>query len=149
MTGDSSEEKPHVGVVSLVTPDGPLTTVVSGRVVSTRNVRVVAAPVLPTVSTARTWNVRAPSTRAAVVCGDVQPANAAPSTRHSNVAPASEEKAKVGVLSLVAPVGPLLIVTAGAVMSITIARLAGAPGLPAASVARISTVWLPSLRTTE
>ena len=31
VTGDSLEEKPHVGVVSLVAPDGPLTIVVSGR----------------------------------------------------------------------------------------------------------------------
>ena len=50
------------------------------------------------------------------------------------------------MLSFVGPVGPLLMVTVGAVRSITIARLAAAPWLPAASVARMSTVWLPSVK---
>ena len=52
-TGDSLEENVQVGVVSLVAPDGPLTIVVSGRVVSTRIVRVVAALWLPAASVVR------------------------------------------------------------------------------------------------
>ena len=42
-----------------------------------------------------------PCASAAVVNGEVHAANAAPSTRHSNVAPASEVNVKVGVVSLV------------------------------------------------
>ena len=49
----SSSEKVQVGVVSLVGPDGPLAIVVSGSVVSTRIVRVVAALWLPAASVVR------------------------------------------------------------------------------------------------
>ena len=88
----------------------------------------------------------APAASAAVVCGDVQPAKAAASTRHSNVAPASEENANVGVVSLSGLLGPLEIVVSGAVVSTMNVCVAGlASVLPAASVARTWNVWLPSL----
>ncbi len=65
-------------------------------------------------------------------------ANAAASMRHLKVEPVSvESKEKVGVLSLVAPVGPAVIVVFGAAVSTVKSREAGDRSvLPAASVAR-------------
>ena len=88
-----------------------------------------------------------------VVHGLVQLPHAAESTRHSNVEPASlESNAKVGVASLVVPVGPDVIVVSGAVVSgggpaATVnERVAGvASVLPATSVARTATECAPSL----
>jgi hypothetical protein len=66
---------------------------------------------LPTGSVPRTSNVCAPSASDAVVSGEEQEAQTAPSTRHSKVDPASlAEKVNVGVESLVGPDGPLSIV---------------------------------------
>ena len=109
----------NVGVLSLVVepPAGPPVIVVSGAAVSTVNVRdagVGSVPFGPL--TARTSNVCEPSVSAAVVNGVVQAANAAASTRHSNVTPPSFElNVNVGVLSLVdePPAGPLSIVVSG------------------------------------
>ena len=103
----SVEVKENVGVLSLVGPEGPAVIVVSGGVVSTVNDRLAGdASVLPAASVARTSNVCAPSARAAVVNADQQDANAAASTRHWKVEPASVEvKENVGVLSLVGPDG--------------------------------------------
>ena len=101
---------------------------------------------LPAASVARTSNVCEPSASAAVVNGDVQDAKAAASTRHSNVEPASVEvNVNVGVLSLVEPRGPAVIVVSGAVVSTREAcSVAGvASMLPAASVARTSNVCAP------
>ena len=75
------------------------------------------ASVLPAASAARTSNVWAPLASAGVVCGEVQVTNAAPSTRHWKVASASLENVKVGVESFVVPVGPVLIVVSGGVVS--------------------------------
>ena len=69
---------------------GVVITGAAGAAVSTVRPRATAAPVFPAPSMARTWNVRAPSASVAVVCGEPHVANAALSTRHSNVAPASE-----------------------------------------------------------
>ena len=50
--------------------------------------------------------------------GEVQATNAAPSIRHSNVAPASPvTNSKLGVASPVVPVGPLVIVVSGTLSS--------------------------------
>ena len=84
----------------------------------------------------------------------MQSAQAAESTRHSKTEFASVAvKANVGVLSLVVPVGPDVIVVSGAVVSAGGAvptvneRVAGeASVLPATSVARTATLWAPSLR---
>ena len=78
-------------------------------------------------------------------CGDVQaayvPTPAGVSSLHSNVAPASDEKAKDGEVPFVAPVGPPVIVVSGATVSTVNERVAGeASGLPAASVARTENV---------
>jgi hypothetical protein len=84
----------------------------------------------------------------------VQSAHEAESTRHSKTEFASVAvKANVGVLSVVVPVGPEVIVVSGAVVSAggavpTVnARVAGeASVLPATSVARTETLWAPSTR---
>ena len=123
-TAPASEVNAKVGVVSLVVPFGPDVIVVSGAVVSgggvvpTVNERVAGvASVLPASSVARTATVCGPLDSAAVVHGLVQSAHAPESTRHSNTAPASDVKAKVGVLSVIVPVGPEVIVVSGAVPS--------------------------------
>jgi hypothetical protein len=83
--------------------------------------------------------------RAARVFGDVQLAKAAESTRHWNVEPDSDEvNAKVGVESLVGPLGPELIVVFGAWVSTVKLRLAGLwSTFPWESEARTSKVWGP------
>jgi hypothetical protein len=80
------------------------------------------------------------------VCGLVQVPQLPPSTRHSKVEPGSEAlKVKVGVVPLVGLAGPLSIVVFGAVRSIVHVKLAGdASVFPAASVARVSKVCVPS-----
>ena len=76
-----SLENANVGVESLVGPLGPESIVVSGAVASTENERVAGVPsTLPAASVAWTAKVCAPSPSAAVVCGDVQLANAPPSS---------------------------------------------------------------------
>ena len=140
----------NVGVESLVVPVGPAVMVVSGGVVSevsTVNARLAGvASVLPAASVARTSKVCAPRLNAPVVNGDVHGANAAASTRHSNVEPASVAvNEKLGVVSLVTPLGPAVIVVSGAVVSTVNDRLAGVGSmLPAGSIARTSKVCAPS-----
>ena len=75
----------------------------------------------------------------------VQAANAAPSTLHASVAPASAETANAGVVSLVSAPGAAVNAAAGAVRS-TVHVYAADPALPAASVARTVTVCAPSAR---
>src|SRR5918998_2191183 len=85
----ASLENPNVGVESPVSPVGPESIVVCGAAVSTVIARLAGlASVLPAASVARTSNVCAPSDNAPVVCGDVQAAKAAVSTRHWKFAPA-------------------------------------------------------------
>src|ERR671914_763962 len=140
----ASLENPNVGVESFVSPVGPESIDVCGAAVSTVIARLAAAPVLPAASVARTSNVCAPSDNAPVVCGEVQAAKAAASTRTWRLPPASLENPNVGVESPVRPVGPESIVACGAAVSTVNARLAAPPVLPAASVARTSNVYAPS-----
>ena len=80
-----------------------------------------------------------------MVSGELQVANSAASRRHSKLAPASLEKVKVGVSSLVGPAGPPSIAVSGACVSTVHVRLAGDPSVfPAASVARTWKVCSPS-----
>ena len=89
-------------------PLSPAMMVVSGGVVSTVNDRLAGeASVLPTPSFARLEHI---IDSVAVVNGEEQDANTTASTRHSKVAPASEVKENVGVLSLVGPDGPAVMV---------------------------------------
>src|SRR5438128_2103778 len=101
--------------------------------------------VLPAPSVARTWKLCEPWLNGDVVCGELHGEKALPSTRHSNVEPASlESKLKVGVLSLVVPVGPPVIVVSGDAVSTLNPRRAGfGSRLPAASAARTSKVYKP------
>jgi hypothetical protein len=92
----------NVGVLSLPGLSAPAVIVVFGAVVSIVKVwDAGVASTLPAASIARTSKAWMPSARAAVVSGDVQAANTAPSTRHWKLAPASLVKLKVGVVSLV------------------------------------------------
>jgi hypothetical protein len=123
----SLEVKANVGVLSFVGPFGPEMILVSGRVVSgggavavfTVTGRVAGVgSVLPAASVARTATAWSPSGSAAVVHGLVHDAHAPESTRQANVDPLSlEVKANVGVLSLVVPLGPEVIVVSGGVVS--------------------------------
>ena len=109
---------------------------------STVNDRLAGeASVLPAASVARTSNVCAPSDSAPVVNGEEQDANAAASTRHSNVEPASVAvKENVGVLSLVGPDGPAVMVVSGGVMSI----VAGVTVIGATPFAEMTVTPLPA-----
>ncbi len=100
-------ENVNVGVESLVEPEGPLSMVVCGAAVSTVNAHEAGVgSTFPAVSVARTSKVCAPSVSDAVVSGVVHELQAPPSTRHSNVEPASSaEKVNVGVESFVGPRG--------------------------------------------
>jgi hypothetical protein len=157
---DSLELNANEALVTEVVPVGPDEIVVSGAVVSgggvvsTVNERAAGeASVLPATSVARTDTLCAPSLRALVVHGLAQLAHDPESTRHSNTELASlAANANVGVLSVVVPVGPDVIVVSGAVVSgggaaLTVKeRVAGdASVLPATSVARTETECDPSL----
>ena len=99
-------------------PEGPESMTVSGAVVST--VKDLVAGVgswFPAESMALTSKVWGPSVSAAIVSGLVQGEKASASTRHSKSAPGSEENSKLGVGSLVVPVGPESIVVSGGVGS--------------------------------
>jgi hypothetical protein len=97
----------------------PASSVVSGAVVSTVNVRAAGVwSVCWVVSVARTSTVYVPSANGPNSRGDVQGAKASALIRHSNVAPASlEENVNCGVVSRVVPLTPLSIVVSGAVVS--------------------------------
>src|SRR5215216_4159806 len=123
----SVDLKPNVGVLSVVAPLGPPVIVVFGGVASTANERLAAvASAFPAGSIARTWNECGPSPSEAVVLGEEQFANAAPSTRHWNVDPGSFDlNPKLGVLSVVRPSGPPVIVVTGGSVSTVNEREAG------------------------
>jgi hypothetical protein len=113
-------ENVNVGVVSSVVPDGPESIDVAGATVSTVKERLAGVgSVLSDASVAWTSNVCGPSSsEGVVVCADVQGPNEPESTRHSKVEFGSlDENEKVGVGSLVRPVGPELIVVWGDVVS--------------------------------
>ena len=80
--------------------------------------------------------------------GEAQDDQPPPSSWHSNVEPPSlAVKVKSGPAELLGSLGCAVIVVFGAVVSIVQVKLAGVGSvLPAASVARTSKVWEPSLR---
>ncbi|HMJ94421.1 MAG TPA: hypothetical protein VK486_01120, partial [Thermoleophilaceae bacterium] len=132
----SGDEKVNVGVESFVGPDGPLSIVVFGAAVSTVKLRDAGvASTFPAGSVARASKLWRPSASEAVVTGVEHEPHAPASTRHSNVEPAwLDEKANVGVASLVGPDGPLSIVVCGAAVSTVRLRDAGvASTFPAGS----------------
>ena len=145
----SVAENANVGVGTFVRPSGPPASAVSGGVVSTVSARTAGeASTFVAGSVARTSNVCAPSARANVA-GELHAANAAPSTRHSNVEPASVAvNANVGVVVFVGPTGPLVIAVSGAIVSTVKVVLAGSGStLPKSSIAWTANVCVPSLRT--
>ena len=76
--------------------------------------------VLPAASVARTWKVCEPTARPEYALGDVQAANAAASSLHSNVEGVSdEEKENEALVSVVVAGGCAVIVVSGAVVSTT------------------------------
>jgi hypothetical protein len=117
--GVSLDVNANVGVESFVGPLGPEVIVVSGAVVSAVNARVAGVgSVFPAGSVARTENVYGPSRSAAGVNGDAQAVYVLPSSEQANVEPVSlAVNENVGVESLVAPVGPAVIVVSGGVTS--------------------------------
>jgi hypothetical protein len=139
------------------TGSGTACTVNVRRAASTPNVEAGLGSALPAWSIARTWNVCVPGPSGGVVNGEAHGVNAPPSMLHSKRDPGSlEVNSKVGVLSLVEPEGPAVIIVSGGVVSpggggggaLTVKpRLAGvASTLPAASRARTSKVCGPGGR---
>src|SRR6185295_18963316 len=122
--------------------DGTAVTVTTGGVVSTVNV-VTPVLALPAASVPRTVTVWLPSASAAAgVNGEVHAANAAASTWHSIVVAPVTVNATLGRLLRVG-LATAVTVTTGATVS-TVNVVAPVPALPAASVPRTVTVWLPS-----
>ena len=106
-------------MVPFVLPVGPLVIVVSGGLVSIVKVLLAGlGSTLKALSVALTSKLWGPSLSAAVVNGEMQLENAAPSIRHSNVAPNSfDENENVGVSSFVVPVGPAVMIVSGGSVS--------------------------------
>ena len=129
-------------------PDGPESISRAGGTVSTVKERKAGlGSVLPAESVALTSKVWGPSVSAARVLGLKQGEKGSVPTRHSKVAPASEENSKLGVASPVGPLGPESIVVSGAVVSTVKVLVAGvASWFPAASSALKVAVWGPSER---
>ncbi len=104
----------------------------------------LAVPMLPTVSMASTSRLCGPSTRGALVNGEVQGANEPPSIRHWAPAAPSTVNTKLGVFVVkFVSLGGTGTVTTGGPVSTTKEKLADAL-LPAASVARTSNEYEPS-----
>src|SRR5688572_14383579 len=104
---------------------------------------------LPTRSMDRTRNSWFPTKRPVYSLGEAHSANGAPSREHPNLEPGSfEEKAKLALVAVVVPLGPLASrVVWGALASTVQVWLTGASVvLPAASVARTSKVCSPLAR---
>src|SRR5436309_16094141 len=122
--------------------------VVSGAVVSMVQLKLAGVrSTLPTVSIARTWKVWLLAATALYRCGLVQAPNAAPSSLHSNVLPASVAvKLKDAEVLFVSVAGLLVMVVSGAVMSTVQLRLAGVGStLPAGSIARTRNTGRPAV----
>ena len=99
------------------------------------------------MSVARTENVYAPSASEFSACGEVHVAyvpvaEPGPSSLHWNVTPISvPENVNWVALVLIVPLGPVLIVVSGVVVSTVKDRVAGVGStLPAASIARTENV---------
>ena len=103
---------------------------------------------LPTGSLACTSNAWRPTGRRPYCFGDRQPTQRLPSSRHRKVEPASfDRNANRGVLFVVFPVGPAVMVVWGVVVSTLKDRSAGVGSVFAAwSAALTSNVCRPSVR---
>ena len=137
----SSALKVNVALVADVLAGGaPPPSVVCGAVVSGSIVHVRTAGVastLPAASVARTRSSRAPSDSPVYVFGELQAANAAPSSEHSNVEPGSlEDSVNVALRDVVVVAGPPAIDVSGASKS-------GAPNVSSSCgrLAEFSRLW--------
>ena len=103
---------------------------------------------LPTASLARTWNWCEPVASAVYWRGDVQAANADPSSEHSKAEPDSlEEKENDALVEVVVAGGAASMVVSGATVSIVHPYCAGvASAFPTPSVARTRNWWVPLAR---
>jgi hypothetical protein len=146
----------NVATMSVVLVGGAEVIVVCGGVVSgactVHEWLAGVASTFPAASRARTWKVWAPAATVYVL-GVVQPANAEPSSEHSNVDPASLEVNENDALVLVVPeVGADVMVVFGGVVSAVLVqfRVAGvASTFPAASRARTRNVCEPGATVTD
>src|SRR3989454_11180709 len=136
--------------VPIVPPDGETSAIDGPK----RTLKVRAAGVgssLPARSRAFTSKVCAPSVRAesAAVVASLSALHALPSSRQPNARPPAGVRLsmpvneKVAMATAIAPLGPLVIVVSGGVLSMMTTRVA-VRGLPARSVALAPSVWLPS-----
>ena len=134
----ASPVKLNSGDAVLTGPFGPAVIAgAAGLVMSMLKARVAGVlSRLPAASTARTDSVCAPGLSCGVVNGFGQVVCATPSRLHSNVAPASDENVNVGVVSLVGPLGPPVIVVLGSPVSTVTVRFVAPLVLVAASIAR-------------
>src|SRR3989442_1300322 len=114
----ASEEKLKLGAFELLGLVGLAVIEAVGAVVSIVHVYEAAAPVLPAPSVALTWKVCEPSATLVYAFGEEQLANAAPSSAQMKVAPASDEKLKLGAFELLGFVGEAVIEAVGATVSI-------------------------------
>src|SRR2546427_4192680 len=143
---------PPVTVTSgpIVPPDGETSAIDGPK----RTLKVRAAGVgssLPARSRAFTSKVCAPSVRpeSAAVVASLNAVHAPPSSRQPNARPPAGVRLsmpvneKVAMATAISPLGPLVIVGSGGVLSMMTTRVARR-GLPARSVALAPSVWLPS-----
>jgi hypothetical protein len=128
----------------LVGSAGASSIVTAGATVSIVQEKEPAPPRLPASSVARASKLCPPSARPLYSCGLVQTAHSPPSSLHSTSALSSTENAKRAAVLLLSADGPLAIVVVGATVSIVQAKPAGAPRLPASSVARTEKSCAPS-----
>jgi hypothetical protein len=142
----ASEVKLKLAFALLLGFVGEALIVAAGAAVSTVHVLVASGPALPAASTALTWKVCVPSATPVYAFGLVQLANAAASSAHWKLAPASEVKLKLALAELLGLDGAPEIVTVGALVSTVHVKLAGALVLPAASIALTWKVCEPSAR---
>jgi hypothetical protein len=115
----------------------------TSRIVQVRLAGV--ASVFPAASVARTWNVCEPTASPEYAAGDVQAANAPPSSAHANDEPPSlDVNDNVAPCANVVAAGALVIVVSGASVSTVQVRDAGVGStLPAPSFARTRNVCDP------
>jgi hypothetical protein len=145
--GASVEVKENVAPVAVVVAGGFAVIVVLGGVASIVQLwELGVGSTLPEGSTARAWNVCAPSATDGYVFGLGQAANGAPSRLHSKVEPGSvPESPKLGLEELESAGGLDVIEVFGGAVSIDQLYVVAVPGLPARSAtAFTSKLWGPS-----
>ena len=144
----SSEVKLKLAVVVFVGSAGFAVIVAVGGVVSIVQVCVAGdGSVLPAASRRADVERMAALSEAGIVLRLVHALNAAPSRRHSKVAPPSgEAKVKLAAVEFVGFAGFVEIVVSGPTVTIVQLKVAVLPVLPAGSVALTWKLWGPSAR---